>query len=101
MCVLPFLFTSTVSFSESALTTDMPTPCSPPETWYVLWSNFPPAWSFVMTTSRAGLLNWGIVSTGIPLPLSSIVTLPSLFMVTVTLVQCPASDSSTLLSTIS
>ena len=30
-------------FSDNALTTETPTPCNPPETFYDSWSNFPPA----------------------------------------------------------
>ena len=41
------------NFSESALTTETPTPCNPPEILYELWSNFPPACNCVMITSAA------------------------------------------------
>ena len=39
--------------SLTALTALTPTPCRPAETLYVSLSNFPPAWSWVMTTSAA------------------------------------------------
>ena len=35
------------------MTTETPTPCRPPDTLYALWSNLPPAWSLVSTTSVA------------------------------------------------
>ena len=36
-----------------ALTTDNPTPCSPPEVLYIFSENFPPACNVVKTTSKA------------------------------------------------
>ena len=49
----------------------MPTPCRPPDTLYPSWSNLPPAWSTVMTTSMAGLPSLAMTSTGMPRPSSS------------------------------
>ena len=53
---LPSRFTSTRSVSESAFTTETPTPCRPPDTLYPSPPNLPPACSFVSTTSSAGCL---------------------------------------------
>ena len=52
----------------------LPTPWSPPATLYVRRSNFPPAWSFVKTTSRAGFFSVRWRSMGIPRPSSTTVT---------------------------
>ncbi len=68
---------STTSHSLSALTTLTPTPCSPPETLYVVRSNFPPACSVVMASSTPGTPSVGWTSTGIPRPSSDTVTEPS------------------------
>src|ERR1700677_4743663 len=73
---------SSSSQSESALTTETPTPCSPPETLYVSLSNFPPACSTVITTSAAGFFSVACMSTGMPRPLSITVTLLSSCTVT-------------------
>ena len=40
---LPSRFTQHSRCFESAFTTDTPTPCSPPENWYALSENLPPA----------------------------------------------------------
>ncbi len=91
------------SHSDSAFTTDTPTPCNPPDILYAFDSNFPPACSSVRTTSAAerfsGSPGWR--SVGIPLPSSVTVQLPSWWRITSMLLQCPARDSSTLLSTTS
>ena len=39
----PSLLISNFNFSDKAFTTETPTPCSPPDTLYESWSNFPPA----------------------------------------------------------
>src|SRR6185369_12002804 len=62
--------------SDSAFTTDTPTPWSPPDTLYESLSNLPPAWSVVMTTSSAGFFVVAWMSVGIPRPLSRTLTLP-------------------------
>ena len=72
---------------DSALTTDTPTPCSPPETLYEFWSNLPPAWSWVMMTSAAETPSSSWMPTGMPRPLSVTVHEPSAFSVTVTVSQ--------------
>ena len=54
-----------------------------------------------MTTSAAGLPVFFSMSTGMPRPLSTTVTLLSTWIVTRTSEQCPAIASSTLLSTTS
>ncbi len=67
---------------ESAFTTEMPTPCRPPETAYDLPSNLPPACSVVMTTSSADRFSTGCSSTGMPRPSSLTRTPPSASRVT-------------------
>src|SRR5690349_25070322 len=47
----PCRFTATSNLVESALTTDAPTPCRPPDTAYPPPPNLPPAWRIVCTTS--------------------------------------------------
>ncbi len=86
---------------DSAFTTEMPTPCRPPETAYDLPSNLPPACSVVMMTSSADRFSTGCSSTGIPRPLSMTRTPPSASRVTSTALAYPASASSTELSTTS
>ena len=73
MCIFPSLCTMTFVWSESAFTTDAPTPWSPPETLYPESSppNFPPAWSVVMIISSAETFVFGWMSTGMPRPLSA------------------------------
>ncbi len=44
---------------DSALTTETPTPCSPPECWYVLSLNFPPACSLVRINSTPLIFSLG------------------------------------------
>ena len=68
----PSRMTSTSSFSLSALTTETPTPCRPPEIAYPPPPNLPPACSTVSTTSTAGRRSFapGIGLTGMPRPLS-------------------------------
>jgi hypothetical protein len=64
-----------------ALTAETPTPCKPPETLYPPPPNLPPACRTVITTSRADFFICGCISTGMPRPLSSTVTLLSAWMV--------------------
>ena len=52
-CMLAVAGDGQQQVSESALTTETPTPCRPPETLYELSSNFPPECSTVMMTSAA------------------------------------------------
>src|ERR1700688_1077807 len=54
-CASPSRQMVSLSQADSALTTETPTPCRPPETFYEFWSNFPPAGSWVMRPSRAEL----------------------------------------------
>src|SRR6266478_2034027 len=91
------------SHSESALTTETPTPCRPPETLYVLESNLPPACSSVMTISAAERLSSSssLTPVGMPRPLSSTEMELSVWIVTTISSQKPASASSTELSTTS
>src|SRR5881628_457916 len=56
---LPSRQTSTSSHSDSALVTETPTPCRPPEILYPPPPNFPPACKVVSTTSTAGGRSWG------------------------------------------
>ena len=108
----PFLSLVTSTYSLSALTTLIPTPCSPPDTLYPeeepALSNFPPAWSTVSTVSRAEVPVVGCKSYGMPRPLSTMVMqLPpsslcgSSCKVTVIREAWPASASSTELSSTS
>ena len=78
-----------VSFNHSdrALTTETPTPCSPPETLYELSSNLPPACSTVMMTSAADLPSSAWVSTGMPRPSSETLTDSSGWIVTLIALQ--------------
>ena len=94
------LHTVTSVESLSAFTTEMPTPCRPPETWYPLSSppNLPPACSTVRTVSREEVPVAGWMSVGMPRPSSSTETLPSASTVTVMKDACPAWTSSTPLS---
>ncbi len=99
---MPSRYTSTFSHSESAFTQVTPTPWRPPDTLYAFDSNFPPAWSFVITTSRVSMpstVGWG--PTGMPEPLSTTVTELSVWMVTLISSARPAMASSTELSTTS
>src|SRR5262245_56486969 len=91
------------SVSESAFTTDTPTPCRPPETLYVLESNLPPACSSVITISAAERLSSSssLMPVGMPRPLSITDTELSVWMVTTISSQNPARASSTALSTTS
>src|ERR1019366_2139863 len=86
---------------DSALTTETPTPCRPPDTLYETSSNLPPECSTVMITSAAERPSSVWISTGMPRPLSETVTDSSACTVTTTRSQKPASDSSTELSTTS
>jgi hypothetical protein len=54
--------------SDSALTTDDPTPCRPPENSYCDEPNLPPACSVVSTSSSADFLCCFLMSTGMPRP---------------------------------
>ena len=85
---------------DRALTTEMPTPCRPPETAYESESNLPPACNWVMTTWTVGMPD-SCISTGIPRPSSTTSTPPSSSNVTLTPVAWPAIASSTELSTTS
>src|SRR5690606_21260716 len=97
----PSLQISTSIRVDRALTTEMPTPCRPPETWYALPSNLPPACRTVSATSTPGRLSLGWRSTGMPRPLSVTRTPPSASSVTSMVSQKPANASSTALSTTS
>ena len=67
------------SHSDSALTTETPTPCRPPETLYELLLNLPPACRTVRMTIAAStvLPPTSIGPVGMPRPLSSTETEPS------------------------
>src|SRR6188472_1273475 len=97
---LPSRADSTRIQDESALTTLTPTPWRPPDTLYPPPPNLPPAWRTVCTTSSASL-PVECRPTGTPRPSSSTLSLPSAWMVTRTLVACPAIASSIELSTTS
>ncbi len=99
--VLPSRSTSTSSRSLRALTTDAPTPCSPPDAAYDPLPNLPPAWSFVNTTSTPDSPVLGSMSTGMPRAVSRTSTLSSSCRITSMSLPCPASASSTELSMIS
>ena len=86
---------------ESALTTETPTPCRPPDTLYALLSNFPPACRVVMTSSTPDFLYFLCVAVGIPLPSSITDAVPSLFKKTWIFLLYPANASSIELSTTS
>ena len=86
---------------DRAFTTETPTPWSPPETLYASFSNLPPAWSIVITTSAADFPSFSCMSVGMPRPLSTTVTLLSTWIVTSILLQKPACASSIELSTTS
>src|SRR6185369_1796252 len=88
---------------ESAFTTDTPTPCSPPDTLYVLESNLPPACNSVITISAAErfISSSSLTPVGMPRPLSKTDTELSVWIVTTISSQNPASASSTALSTTS
>ncbi len=57
--ILPSRWMVATTSVESALTTDTPTPWRPPDTLYPPSPNFPPAWSWVMTTVRALIFFFG------------------------------------------
>ena len=103
VCRFPPRATSTSSRSLSAFTTEMPTPCSPALTLYPVSCppNLPPACRTVSTVSSAGRPVFSCKSHGIPRPSSCTVTLPSACSSTSIAVACPASASSTELSTTS
>ena len=93
--------TSTSSRDDSALTTEAPTPCSPPVATYEPPPNFPPACSLVKITSTPGSPVFGSLSTGMPRPSSCTSTDLSACSVTSMRLAAPASASSTPLSMIS
>ena len=99
--VLPSRSTSTSSRSESALTTEAPTPWSPPEAAYEPEPNFPPACSLVKTTSTPERPVFGSISTGMPRAVSRTSTLWSLCRMIEIEPPWPPRASSTLLSIIS
>ncbi len=68
--VRPSRSTSTSSRAASALTTEAPTPCSPPDAVYEPPPNLPPACSLVITSSTPVSLVLRSTSTGMPRPLS-------------------------------
>ena len=89
------------NFSESAFTTETPTPCNPPETLYESWSNLPPECNWVIITSAADFFSPLWISTGIPLPSSFTVIVPSWLISISIFWQYPARASSIELSTTS
>ena len=97
----PSRFTNTSTREDSALTTETPTPCKPPDTLYPSPPNLPPAWRMVKTTSTVGIFSFGCLSIGMPRPLSATVTELSGCIHTSILSQYPANASSTELSTTS
>ena len=99
--VRPSRSTSMSSRDASALTTEAPTPCSPPEAVYDPPPNLPPACSLVITSSTPESLVLRSTSTGMPRPLSLTSAEPSACRITSIRVQCPPSASSTELSKIS
>ena len=101
MCTLPSRCTSTRRWLESALTTETPTPCRPPDTLYPRPPNLPPACRIVCTTSSADLPVCFCFSTGMPRPLSLTVMRSSLWMTTSMRSQTPFMASSMELSSTS
>src|SRR5450756_3076657 len=93
--------TSTSRRADSALTTEAPTPCRPPEAVYEPPPNLPPACSLVNTTSTPVRPVRGSRSTGMPRPLSRTSTDPSAISTTSMRSHAPARASSTELSMIS
>ena len=69
--------------------------------YLVALPNLPPAWRLVSTSSRAGMLYFGWMSTGMPRPSSSTEQEPSKWMETLISLQKPARASSIELSTTS
>ncbi|CFW40008.1 Uncharacterised protein [Bordetella pertussis] len=79
-CTAPSRHTTTSRRVASALVTDTPTPCRPPENAYApppCLSNLPPACRRVKTSSTTGAFSSGCRPTGIPRPSSSTEMLPS------------------------
>ncbi|KKW47976.1 MAG: hypothetical protein UY98_C0001G0023 [Candidatus Kaiserbacteria bacterium GW2011_GWA2_58_9] len=96
----PSRCTSARTETESALTTETPTPCKPPETLYPSPPNFPPAWSFVITVSSAETFVFGWMSTGIPRPLSATRTrLPGRSAISMSFANPPIASSRELSNT--
>src|SRR3954469_21810901 len=102
-CTLPSRQMVRRNHSESAFTTDTPTPCRPPDTLYEFESNLPPACSSVMTISAAERLasSSSLMPVGMPRPLSSTEIELSVWIVSTISSQYPARASSTALSTTS
>ena len=101
VCILPSRQTVTSRRDASALVTETPTPCRPPENEYAppaRLSNLPPACSRVNTISTTGAFSSGCRPTGMPRPSSSTVTDPSLCSVTSIRLPEPARISSDALS---
>src|SRR5258706_143104 len=101
VCCLPSRHTVTSSRDDSALVTDTPTPCSPPENEYAppaRLSNLPPACRRVKTISSTGTFSSGCKPTGMPRPSSSTLMLPSVLTVTSMCWPNPDSSSSEALS---
>ena len=94
--------TSTSRRSDSALVTDTPTPCSPPENLYAasasVFENLAPACSSVSTSWTVGIFSSGWRPTGMPRPLSVTVTEPSRCTVTSMRSACSPKASSAALS---
>src|ERR1035441_3871499 len=99
--VCPPRSTSTSSRAASALTTEAPTPCSPPEAVYEPPPNLPPPCSRVLTSSTPVSLVLRSTSTGMPRPLSLTSAELSAYSSTSIREQYPPSASSTSLSMIS
>ena len=102
--VAPSRITFTSRRLERAFVTETPTPCNPPANAYApppFFSNLPPAWRRVKTTSTVGAFSTGCGPTGMPRPSSSTDTEPSLCITTDTRLANPASASSAALSIIS
>src|SRR5260364_141402 len=74
-CFLPLRRTVKRNHCDKAFTHETPTPCRPPETLSLFWSNLPPACSSVITISAAlrlgSCLSSSLTSVGMPRPLSS------------------------------
>ena len=86
-CILPSLYTVTVTHFDKAFTTDAPTPCNPPDTLYPPPPNLPPACKTVYTVSTVEIPVLACTPTGIPLPLSFTVIELSLFITISILLQ--------------
>src|SRR5579883_15023 len=88
----------TIKRLDKAFTTEIPTPCKPPEKRYCLFENLAPLCNFVKINSTPVSPSSGCISTGIPRPSSITSSEPSLKSTTSMDEAWPSMASSTLLS---